>query len=444
MLMAVLLMASCLNSNNGDSGTYYSDTAIIDFTLGTLNKYVHTTSSTGADSVYKEKITGSNYKLSIDQENHRIFNADSLPIGTDVEHVVGSVSSLNNGVVFYKSLISDSLFLFSSEDSLDYSTPRSFRVFSSDGSTYEEYTVQLNVHKEEGEQFVWTRHSNNDDIAALEAMKAVTIDDRLYVYGVKAGKTLGYTTTDGESWTPLTELDDENAYRNLFPLDGELFTLVNGDLARSEDGITWNVAMENVPIKQLIASSKIELYGLSEDGKIMASRVGDPWEEDKLDEDASWLPTEEIVSVCLPVKMTYYTDYVIIAGISPEFVDIASVWRKIVEYDLQGLEDKWIYMSRSDNNRFALPQLKNPVMIAYDGSILAWGVKDGEFSPIYQSRDNGLIWKKQSTYNLPANFNISTLSFTAATDGSEIWLVSGESGEVWQGHLNRLTWKENK
>ena len=101
-------------------------------------------------------------------------------------------------------------------------------------------------------------------------------------------------------------------------------------------------------------------------------------------------------------------------------------------------------MDRTDHNRIALPQLKDLVMMVYDDGILTWGVKDGDFSPIYQSRDNGLIWKEQSTYKLPIDFNGSTLSFTAATDGSEIWLVSGESGEVWQGHLNRLAWKKKE
>ena len=444
MLTVVLLMASCMKSKDNESGTLYNDTAITAFSLGTLNRYLHTISSTGEDSIYKVTVTGSDYKFSIDQENHRIFNADSLPVGTDVKHVVCSVASLNNGTVFYKSLVSDTIYYHSSTDSIDFSSPRQFLVFASNGNDHEEYTIEVNVHQEEGEQFIWMRHADNADIAALEKMKAVTIDDRLYVYGVKAGKTLGYTTTDGESWTALTELDDENAYRNLFTLKGDLFTLVNGALKRSKDGITWDFMMDAAPVKQLIATSKIELYGLSEDGKILISRVGDPWEEDLLDSDAAWLPTEELAAVCFPVKVTYYADYIILAGISSAFADTDAVWRKIVEYDLQGLEDKWIYMDRTDHNRFALPQLKDLVMMVYDDGILAWGVKDGDFSPIYQSRDNGLIWKEQSTYKLPIDFTGSTLSFTAATDGSEIWLVSGESGEVWQGHLNRLAWKKKE
>ena len=176
MLTVVLLMASCMKSKDNESGTLYNDTAITAFSLGTLNRYLHTISSTGEDSIYKVTVTGSDYKFSIDQENHRIFNADSLPGGTDVKHVVCSVASLNNGTVFYKSLVSDTIYYHSSTDSIDFSSPRQFLVFASNGNDHEEYTIEVNVHQEEGEQFIWMRHADNADIAALEKMKAVTID----------------------------------------------------------------------------------------------------------------------------------------------------------------------------------------------------------------------------------------------------------------------------
>ena len=169
---------------------------------------------------------------------------------------------------------------------------------------------------------------------------------------------------------------------------------------------------------------------------------GETWKEDVLDEDAAWLPQEEITYTCIPAKMTYNAEQIILAGISPAVPSIASVWRKISEHDIQSQQDKWVYMDRSDDNRFALPQLTNPVMMPYDDGILAWGIKDGELSPIYQSRDNGLIWKTNTRYQLPENLNGSINSFAATTDGKEIWLVCSKSGEVWQGHLNRVVWEK--
>lgn len=441
LLAAMTLLASCMKDSDSSS-TLYNDTAITAFSLGTLNRYLHTTSSTGADSIYKETVTGSDYKFSIDQATHRIFNTDSLPVGTDVKHVITYVTSLNNGSVYVKSAISDSVMYHSSTDSLDFSVPRVFLVAASDGSGYEEYDVQVNVHQEEGEQFVWKAHANCGDIAALEAAKAVMIDEELFVYGVKEGKTVGYKTTDGERWTTLSELDDKTAYRSMIVFDRKLYTLVNGSLKCSEDGATWSVVKENVEVSQLVACNSGELYGLSADGVILFSEDGgETWKEDQFDEDVTWLPQEEIAYACLPVQMTYGAEQIVLAGISSAVPSIDSVWRKISEHDVQSQEDWWVYIDRSDNNRFALPQLKNLVMMPYGDGILAWGVENGEFSSIYQSRDNGIVWKENANYKLPVDFNGSTDSFAASTDGREIWLVSGETGEVWQGHLNKVAWE---
>lgn len=442
LLTAMTMLTSCLDSDD-TTITLYNDTAITSFTLGTLNRYLHTTSSTGADSIYKETVTGSNYKFSIDQASHRIFNADSLPVGTDVEHVVCTVTSLNNGGVFIKNVDSDTIAYHNSADSIDFSSPRTFYVYAVDGSGREEYTVQVNVHQEEADQFVWIRHDDSDEVASLEGAKAMMLNENLFVYGVRAGKTIGYKTSDGESWTPLSEIDDEKAYKNIVVFQGNLYMIAGGALQYSADGNTWNVVKADVEVAQLVASNSVELYGMATDGSIWLSQDGGmTWQEDVLDEDVAWLPQEDIAYTCIPVKLTYNAEQIILAGTSSAIPSIASVWRKITEHDAQSQLDKWVYMERSDDNTFALPQLKNMVMMPYDDGILAWGVEDGKVSPIYQSRDNGLIWKTNTRYQLPEDFNGSINAFAATTDGKEIWLVSGESGEVWQGHLNRVVWEK--
>ena len=445
LLTVSLLLTSCLKSDDDNNSTLSNDAAITSFSLGTLNKYIHTTSSTGADSIYKTTIAGSDYKFSIDQENHRIFNVDSLPIGTDVKHVVCTVSALNNGVVVIKSETSDSLLYFSITDSLNFTNSRELRVYANDGSRYQTYTVNVNVHQEEGEKFVWSQHTLSDEIAALENMKAVFLGNSLYAYGVKSGKTVGYVTTDGETWTSLAEIDDAMAYQNMLICGDAIYMIANSSLQKTQDGKTWEVIKSDVGVKQLVASSFTELYALSTDYKMMVSKdEGQTWEEDELDEDASWLPTEETAYVCVPLRMTADADYLLLAGTSPAILSISSVWRKIVEYDLQESEDKWVYMERTDDNLLALPQLLHLQLMAYDDGVLAFGVKDGVFSSIYQTRDNGINWKKNSKYQLPEKFNGNVDSFAAVTDGNEIWLLSGSTGEVWQGHLNRLAWNKKE
>ena len=156
LLAASYLLTSCLNSND-DNTTYYSDMAIKTFTLGTLNRYIHTTSSTGGDSIYKQTYSASAYQMNIDQMNHTITNADSLLMGTDLAHVICNVTTVNGGIVYVKSLISDTLFYFSSgSDSIDFTQPRVFRVYATDGSGSRDYKVSLNARSQNKGVFSWT------------------------------------------------------------------------------------------------------------------------------------------------------------------------------------------------------------------------------------------------------------------------------------------------
>ena len=441
LFAAVLLLTSCMKSDDTTS-TLYNDAAITGFTLGTLNRYLHTTSSIGADSIYKVTVAGSDYKMSIDHVNHLIFNVDSLPANTDVGHVVCSISSMNNGTVFIVDKEdSETLYFHSSTDSIDFSTPRQLLVYATDGVSHAEYTVQLNVHQEDSEQFNWVRHKDCAEMTGMENIKAVMVGENLYVFGVKEGETLGYMTTDGDSWTPLVEFDDAEASKNVVAFEYGLYTIANGSLLQSDNGSDWFVVNTAPEVMQLVAASYTELFGLSSNGTLMKSDdKGVTWTGDVVDSDKSWLPTEEVAYVSYPANMTYYSDYLLLAGVSTGVDKIASVWRKIVEYDLQG-DEKWVYMDRNDNNRFALPQMENLVLMYYDDGILAWGVNDNDYTPIFQSRDNGIVWKENSRYQLPEDFDTEAVTaFGATTDGKEIWLIGG-NGQVWQGHLNRVAWE---
>lgn len=160
LLMTGMLLTSCLNSDDSTT-TYYDDMAIMSFSLGTINRYSHTTTAAGKDSVYKTTYAGSVYKMNIDQLNHKIYNTDSLPIGTDAKHVLCTVTTRNNAVVYVKSLTSDTLTYFrSGQDSVDFTQPRLFRVIASDGSGSRDYLVTLNLRTQNAGRLLWTQMPN--------------------------------------------------------------------------------------------------------------------------------------------------------------------------------------------------------------------------------------------------------------------------------------------
>lgn len=160
LLMTVAMMMSCLNSSDSDS-TSYTDAAISSFSIGNLQRTIHTTSSTGADSTYTTTVSGALYDFEIDQTGCRIFNPDSLPMGTDVSRVLVSMSAYNNGTILIKDVASDTLRFYNSTDSLDFTKPRIITALSNDGQGTRNYTVNINVYQEDPNAFVWKLMSNN-------------------------------------------------------------------------------------------------------------------------------------------------------------------------------------------------------------------------------------------------------------------------------------------
>ena len=155
LLAGTLLLSSCLSSSDDDVTTY-DDMAIMTFTLGTLNRYLHTNTDDGRDSIYKTTYSAAAYKMNIDQVGYRIYNADSLLTKTDVSRVVCTVTTKNSGIVLVKSMTSDSLtYLNSGTDSIDFSQPRIFRVYSNDGQGSRDYTVSLSVRQQDAGVFNW-------------------------------------------------------------------------------------------------------------------------------------------------------------------------------------------------------------------------------------------------------------------------------------------------
>lgn len=371
--MTVAMMMSCLNSDDSNS-TSYSDAAIYSFSIGDLTRTIHTTSSTGADSTYTAKVSGSKYSFEIDQTTHRIFNPDSLPMGTDVSRVLVSMSAYNNGTILIKDVASDTLRYYDSTDSIDFTTPRTVSVLSHDGEGTTVYSASINVCKEDANAFVWTLMSDN-----WHSEESGTVDD-----------------------------------------------LPSG-------------------IKCILGHSTKEQYALSTDNRLMVWSENCPeWQEDLLDEDASLLPTEDVSLVCYPMALTHNTDYVLIAGSrnADEYPQetIARVWRKTVDNDDMAEKGRWAYIERPANALYQLPCMKNLSLISYDDCVLAFGAPYGN---IYQSRDNGITWKQNNTYQMPKGFDSeNTTSMKVVVDDNNfIWLYCSGSGQVWRGILNKLKGK---
>jgi hypothetical protein len=359
---------------------YYGDTAITSFSLGTLNQYVHTTSKAGADSVYKTTVAGSNYAFHIDQLNHEIYNVDSLPYGTDVAHVICSLGTKNSGIPVWKSVSSDTLTTHSNTDSIDFSSARELRVYAADGSGYRSYQVKVNVRQKEENVTSWSYLGGQPKLAAIHDMHAVTADGRLFVSGTVDGAAVCYATslTDGKTWEPAT-----------FPSGAD--SNVNGAV------------------------------------------VSSPW----------W-PTQDVNLVRLPKKTNADTYQLVLVGnrsVADYPHDLtAMVWSRVEEMTADSESQPWIFQPFESNNKYALPRMEHLQVVAWNDRVVALGGKglggctQQAFLQLYVSLDGGITWKDDSSLQLPYGFAADSSSFALAADTNGcLWMICGESGQVWRG-----------
>lgn len=466
LLAGVFMLASCLGDDtNSNDITYYGDAAITSFSLGTLNRYyLYNNGDTikkntdGTDSTTTVSCSG--YKLTIDQLKHEIYNVDSLPAGTDTRKTLCTVASKNSGIIVVKKINNDSLDYYSSSDSLDMSVPRQFRVYSTDGTYYRKYNVQINVHRELPDSFAWHKQSMENIVngmANVSGVRTVAMGNTLYaLVSDDAGTYLlaKDIDNDGEAWkvlgSNLNMAFSKDAYKNVAVFGGWIYLLNDGKLFKAQDGSTWQpvgVKGLNSP-RQLVGAGNRKMYALTATG-IASTTDGENWTESAVDGSVAKLPSGNVTVCSLPLKTNSGVERVVMVGNSEAAADTAAVvWGKIED----GTEstDSYSWSLYEGGYKYLLPNMAGLSVMKYDGKLYAIGgagmngSNAKPFRKLYCSTDQGLTWKESSLFTLPEDLPLdadaNTVSMTADKD-NHVWIVSAKTGGVWKMRINRLGWK---
>lgn len=461
LLLSAVVLSSCLGDDNSNL-TYYDDTAITAFSLGTLKRTMHTTSSTGEDSTYTASLSASGYYFFIDQTACEIYNPDSLPIGTNNSKVVCSITTKNSGVVMIKNIDSDTLSYYSSSDSIDFSSPREIRAYSLSGLYYRAYTVSVNVHQEDSTEFNWIQLDAQKDILGnATGMKALCLGGRVYVFCSDGSATEAYYAdeSDGTNWYSLA-LDTKiarspQAYDNVLLKGDTIYTMCDdGTIMRSADGETWETVTVASIDKLVGYGGEGYLYGLSSDGIMVSQDYGKTWRPDLHDDDIQYLPTENVFCFTKDLATNEQASRVILVG-SRSYGDYPSdtigvTWSKIEEYAADSEAHSWIYHDNSDYKSQTLPRMSNMAVVYYGDGLLAMGgagVGDGNneeaFKLMYSSTDLGLSWQEEDYFAFPDDFDKTATCVGATVDSNNnLWIVCGGTGQVWRGRLNKYAWSD--
>ena len=227
ILVGSSCLLSCMKSSDDTVVTYY-ETAITNMQLSAVNRKIHTTTSKGADTTYVKKLT-TFPKFTVDHVNGRIFNADSLPSDCDLSRVLVTLTASSyTGTLFIKDLGSDNLIFYSSTDSIDFTSPREFRAYNTDGTLYKSYQVTLNKHTAPTGKLIWEERPLNEfptkqaeeeakweKIVKEAGLKTFIGAARLEAYAYSNDNKLMVTRDNGTTWVE----DDISSDPSLLPLD---------------------------------------------------------------------------------------------------------------------------------------------------------------------------------------------------------------------------------
>lgn len=193
--------------------------------------------------------------FSIDLDRGIIFNADSLPKGTDIERLVPVITfpstvetaeiimeggNLRQGTVNYKT---------NPSDTIDFSGHVTLRLTADKGALTRDYTIRINVHKAVADSLMWDKMASSGFPSRLDnpaRQKSVTLGDKIY------------------------SLIEEK--------DGTFTLAATTDISSS----IWSKKQLNLsfrPVISSLSSTEDSLYILSESGSLMASSDCSSWSD---------------------------------------------------------------------------------------------------------------------------------------------------------------------
>lgn len=448
LLLSVILFTSCLNDSETVVYPYVSLTA---FSIGDITTKTYYTDSQGEDSVVSVTLGGSNYHFTIDQQKGLIYNNDSLPLGTDITHVLVSLTA--DGSVYYKT--DSGSVAYAASDSINFTKPVVFTIYSTDGLYSRNYTVSVNVRTQKPDSLLWQGMlGSNFQGDKFSHHKAVAFNNRIYVFGSKtSGGQVCVTSTaqtDGVTWTALQPLQGGIAstadYSSVTLFLNKLYILADGKLYNSADGLTWSSVATNMTLSTLIAASYTgsvmpAMWAVS-GSHIVGAADGENFST--YESLPTGFPTSSLSGLCYPLHANPNIDRYFVVGLSNDLANQGSVWSRL------STESDWSQYTGDESNPYYCPRLNNLTVIRYNAQLWAFGgagysIQDSAnvaaFEAFYISTDNGVTWKKSTEgIMFPSNFKGRSDAFSCAVDDhGYIWFMrSASQGEVFKAHLIEL------
>lgn len=387
---------------------------------------------TSANVAVKEFYLNANSKVlanldsvffSLDLDKGVIYNADSLPKGTDVTRLLATITFANTMtkadlIVRSSETLTDTTinYLTNSTDSIDFTYPVKLEVTAADGNTSFTYTIKVNVHNQLPDSIMWDKLGVSSLPSRLvNPVRQKTVSKNSNVYSLIEEHDATFTVSQSDDLNACAWDKEEISFPfapeiDSFCLSGNTFWILseNGELFKSEDLKEWNSTSQNW--ENIIGGYMEGVLGIRDNGNTLVTTsypesLGLP--ETPLKDNfpvKGFSPLAVIETDWYPLPVAFCAGGVSESGeiLSSVWAFDGNVWETINETSLPELSDPML--------AHYVIYRKTPDLFQYrefDAWLLFGGkLSDGEFNrTVYYSLDNGVIWNTApSLMQLPEDF----------------------------------------
>lgn len=216
--------------------------------------------------------------FTIDLIGGQIYNADSLPVGTDVSALIANISFDNVAQAkvymdYGDPAKNDTIdYIENPTDSIDFTSKVSLVVTAQNGVTEKWYSVKVNVHQIDPDSLYWNSPFGKKSLpcgsdAAVKSQKSLYFKDEVYTF-IEANSTYTLYVTDdplGDDWTAYPLSVSFTPDLTSLQATGEALYMLSegGELYRSEDGVTWTSTGQS--FFSLVGTWKSRVLGIVSD-----------------------------------------------------------------------------------------------------------------------------------------------------------------------------------
>lgn len=444
LFVTACIITSCLGDDTINY-EYSSNASINAFSITDSIVTHYKASVNGKDTTLSKSVVGSKYPFIINQNDGLIYNADSLPVGTDISKVVVSITADTYGIF----IVAENDSLWEETDSLDFTKPIQFKVLAESGVWGRTYTAKINVHQQEADSMSWGKVACNFD-STIKRQKAVYANKNIYVFAEQDAQVAMTATqsSNGQAWSALETIDIpvKADYSSAMFWGDRFYILADNQLYASANGINWNKVETEQAISRLHANVHTpvcqKLIGTDMEGYYIESEDGTNWVRHELLPEA--FPQGQTAFVSYPLATNDNFNRLVIMGQNELSTDTATVtWTQLND------EHEWISFGGDENNT-TCPKLENQALIHYNGQLYTFGGPGQHkgaipaFGYFYHSKDNGINWKQiTKKIMFPKEFeglyHKAEGNYSYIVDEEQfIWIMWSQTGEVWRGRINKF------